>query len=82
MDELDAATVSTLRAANISEEMVSTLSREDLRDLFPGPENFLRRKRSGESVMVFQKRKLAEKTQNQRVLLLLMGHPYLRHPLQ
>ncbi|CAL8406248.1 unnamed protein product [Arctogadus glacialis] len=44
MDELDAATVSTLRAANISEEMVSTLSREDLRDLFPGPENFLRRK--------------------------------------
>ncbi|XP_056441303.1 uncharacterized protein LOC130378613 isoform X1 [Gadus chalcogrammus] len=31
-------------AANISEEMVSTLSREDLRDLFPGPENFLRRK--------------------------------------
>ncbi|KAL7390382.1 hypothetical protein ABVT39_020084 [Epinephelus coioides] len=32
------------QAANISEEMMGTLSREDLRDLFPGPENFLRRK--------------------------------------
>ena len=31
-------------AANISEEMMGTLSREDLRDLFPGPENFFRRK--------------------------------------
>ncbi|XP_037553273.1 uncharacterized protein LOC119429792, partial [Nematolebias whitei] len=30
--------------ANISEAMMGNLSREDLRDLFPGPENFLRRK--------------------------------------
>lgn len=33
-----------LTAANISEGMMGTLSREDLRDLFPGPENFFRRK--------------------------------------
>ncbi|KAF3842660.1 hypothetical protein F7725_001509 [Dissostichus mawsoni] len=31
-------------AANISEGIMSTLSREDLRDLFPGPENLFRRK--------------------------------------
>ncbi|XP_062420085.1 uncharacterized protein LOC119230113 isoform X1 [Pungitius pungitius] len=44
MEELDDVTVLVLRAANITETMMSTLSREDLRDLFPGPENFLRRK--------------------------------------
>ncbi|KAJ8364891.1 hypothetical protein SKAU_G00137220 [Synaphobranchus kaupii] len=44
MDELDDVAVSILRAANISEGIMGTLSREDLRDLFPGPENFLRRK--------------------------------------
>ncbi|XP_071350260.1 uncharacterized protein [Trachinotus anak] len=44
MEELDDVSVSILRAANITETMMSTLSREDLRDLFPGPENFLRRK--------------------------------------
>nr|XP_023649474.1 uncharacterized protein LOC111834427 isoform X1 [Paramormyrops kingsleyae] len=44
MEELDEVTVSILRAANISEGMMGTLSREDLQDLFPGPENFLRRK--------------------------------------
>ncbi|KAI4826204.1 hypothetical protein KUCAC02_021845 [Chaenocephalus aceratus] len=43
MDQLDAVAVSILRAANISEGTMSTLSREDLRDLFP-PENFFRRK--------------------------------------
>lgn len=32
-------------AANIDEAMLHTLSRDDLRDLFPGPEHFLRRKR-------------------------------------
>ncbi|KAM9456716.1 uncharacterized protein Hap1MRO34_018113 [Clarias gariepinus] len=44
MEELDDVAVSILRAANITETMMSTLSREDLRDLFPGPENFIRRK--------------------------------------
>ncbi|KAI4830322.1 hypothetical protein KUCAC02_001961 [Chaenocephalus aceratus] len=44
MDQLDAVAVSILRAANIIEGTMSTLSREDLRDLFPGPENFFRRK--------------------------------------
>lgn len=32
-------------AANIDEALLHTLSRDDLRDLFPGPEHFLRRKR-------------------------------------
>lgn len=44
MEGLDEVTVSVLMAANISEGMMGTLSREDLQDLFPGPENFLRRK--------------------------------------
>ncbi|KAM4591916.1 uncharacterized protein PAE49_019527 [Odontesthes bonariensis] len=45
MDELDDVTVSILNAANIDEALLHTLSRDDLRDLFPGPEHFLRRKR-------------------------------------
>ncbi len=32
-------------AANVDEEALKSLSRDDLRDLFPGPENFLRRKK-------------------------------------
>ncbi|XP_057712560.1 uncharacterized protein LOC130929448 isoform X2 [Corythoichthys intestinalis] len=44
VEELDDVVLSTLRAANISDEMVRTLSRDDLRDLFPGPESFFRRK--------------------------------------
>ena len=32
-------------AANIDEEVLKTLSQEDLKDLFPGPENFLKRKK-------------------------------------
>ncbi|XP_069370007.1 uncharacterized protein [Paralichthys olivaceus] len=44
MEELDDVTVSVLNAANIDEALLHTLSRDDLRDLFPGPENFLRRK--------------------------------------
>lgn len=32
-------------AANIDEALLHTLSRDDVRDLFPGPEHFLRRKR-------------------------------------
>ena len=31
-------------AANISEAMLLSLTRDDLRDIFPGPEHFLRRK--------------------------------------
>ncbi|CAM4530089.1 unnamed protein product [Leuciscus chuanchicus] len=45
MDELDDFSVLTLKAANIDEALLQTLSRDDLRDLFPGPEHFLRRKR-------------------------------------
>ncbi|KAL7833768.1 hypothetical protein AOLI_G00287280 [Acnodon oligacanthus] len=33
-----------MRAADISEALLPTLSRQDIRDLFPGPEHFLRRK--------------------------------------
>lgn len=33
------------KAANIDEDVLKTLSREDLKDLFPGPENFLKRKK-------------------------------------
>ncbi|KAF1384392.1 hypothetical protein PFLUV_G00119660 [Perca fluviatilis] len=33
------------KTANIDEALLHTLSRDDLRDLFPGPEHFLRRKR-------------------------------------
>ncbi|KAG7456399.1 hypothetical protein JOB18_013551 [Solea senegalensis] len=44
MDELDDLTVAVLNAANIDEALLHTLSRDDLRDLLPGPENFLRRK--------------------------------------
>lgn len=32
-------------ASNIDEGILKTLSRDDLKDLFPGPENFLRRKK-------------------------------------
>nr|XP_054607445.1 uncharacterized protein LOC129167182 [Nothobranchius furzeri] len=45
MEKLDHVTVSILTAACIDEPMLLTLSREDLRDLFPGPEHFLTRKR-------------------------------------
>ncbi|XP_049331201.1 uncharacterized protein LOC111189493 [Astyanax mexicanus] len=44
MEKLDAVSAATLQAANISEALLPTLSREDIRDLFPGPEHFLRRK--------------------------------------
>lgn len=32
-------------AASVDEEALISLSRDDLKDLFPGPENFLRRKK-------------------------------------
>ncbi|XP_066533784.1 uncharacterized protein [Hoplias malabaricus] len=41
---MDDVTRATLQAANISEALLPTLSREDIRDLLPGPEHFLRRK--------------------------------------
>uniref|UniRef100_A0A1A7XTZ6 Si:dkey-174c13.2 n=1 Tax=Iconisemion striatum TaxID=60296 RepID=A0A1A7XTZ6_9TELE len=44
MEKLDDVTVSILKAASIDECMLLTLSRDDLRDLFPGPEHFIRRK--------------------------------------
>ncbi|KAK7150817.1 hypothetical protein R3I93_011927 [Phoxinus phoxinus] len=44
MEQLDSVTRSTLQAANISAAVLPSLSRDDIRDLFPGPENFLRRK--------------------------------------
>lgn len=36
--------LSHITAANITDELLPSLTREDLRDLLPGPENFLRRK--------------------------------------
>ncbi|KAK7882210.1 hypothetical protein WMY93_028384 [Mugilogobius chulae] len=44
MEKLDDITVSILKAANIDKNLLLTLSRDDLRDLFPGPEHFMRRK--------------------------------------
>ncbi|CAL9700931.1 unnamed protein product [Knipowitschia caucasica] len=44
MDTLDEVTVETLRAANIEEDLLWSLSRDDIKDLMPGPENFLRRR--------------------------------------
>ncbi|KAL6455284.1 hypothetical protein MHYP_G00362790 [Metynnis hypsauchen] len=43
MEKLDAILTATLQAANISEALLPTLSCEDIPDLFPGPERFLRR---------------------------------------
>ncbi|XP_041964251.1 uncharacterized protein LOC121721413 isoform X2 [Alosa sapidissima] len=45
MDTFDDATLSLLEAASVDEEALKGLSRDDLRDLFPGPENFLKRKK-------------------------------------
>ncbi|XP_026114057.1 uncharacterized protein LOC113109002 isoform X2 [Carassius auratus] len=44
MDGLDEVAICTLKAANIGEDILPTLTRDDIRDLFPGPEHFLRRK--------------------------------------
>ncbi|XP_073336348.1 uncharacterized protein [Pagrus major] len=44
MDKLDEVAIATLRAANIGEDLLHSLSRDDIKDLFPGPENFLRRR--------------------------------------
>ncbi|XP_051809818.1 uncharacterized protein LOC127535543 [Acanthochromis polyacanthus] len=41
---MDPTTVAVLKAANISTELLPSLSKVDLRDLFPGPEHFFRRK--------------------------------------
>ncbi|KAL3970578.1 [histone H3]-lysine36 N-dimethyltransferase NSD2 [Sarotherodon galilaeus] len=45
MDEFDDAIVSVLQAANIDEEALRSFTRDDLKDLFPGHENFFRRKK-------------------------------------
>lgn len=37
-------------AANIDEKALRTISREDLKDLFPGPENFFQRKKLWECI--------------------------------
>ncbi|KAJ0050308.1 hypothetical protein NL108_016663 [Boleophthalmus pectinirostris] len=42
MDTLDEITVDTLRAANVGEELLWSRSRDDIKDLLPGPENVLR----------------------------------------
>ncbi|KAF1371498.1 hypothetical protein PFLUV_G00277590 [Perca fluviatilis] len=45
MDIFDDVTLSVLEAASVDEEALKGLSRDDLRDLFPGPEHFFRRKK-------------------------------------
>uniref|UniRef100_A0AAV2IZU1 Uncharacterized protein n=3 Tax=Knipowitschia caucasica TaxID=637954 RepID=A0AAV2IZU1_KNICA len=50
MDIFDDATVSVLEAAGVDEEALKGLSREDLKDLFPGPGHFLRRKKLWEFI--------------------------------
>ncbi|KAG5842705.1 hypothetical protein ANANG_G00180490 [Anguilla anguilla] len=45
MDDLEDTTLSVLKAASIDEGVLKTLSWNDLKDLFPGPERFLKRKR-------------------------------------
>ncbi|CAL8282902.1 unnamed protein product [Boreogadus saida] len=44
LEKLDQVANDILSAAQIDADALHTLSREDLRDLFPGPEHFLRRK--------------------------------------
>ncbi|XP_036000600.1 uncharacterized protein LOC118567312 [Fundulus heteroclitus] len=44
MEKLDCVAKDILTAANIDMEALKMLSREELRDLFPGPDHFLRRK--------------------------------------
>ncbi|XP_028298709.1 uncharacterized protein LOC114461057 [Gouania willdenowi] len=42
--EMDSISASVLRAAGVKMAMLPSLTKEDLRDLFPGSENFLRRR--------------------------------------
>ncbi|CAL9684686.1 unnamed protein product [Knipowitschia caucasica] len=42
--EIDSVSASVLKAAGVKMTMLPSLTKEDLRDLFPGPENFLRRR--------------------------------------
>ncbi|XP_063751442.1 uncharacterized protein LOC134872193 [Eleginops maclovinus] len=44
MDLLDEEAIATLKAAMVGEDLLLSLSRDDIKDLFPGPENFLRRR--------------------------------------
>ncbi|KAM8737577.1 uncharacterized protein AB9X84_008665 isoform 2-T2 [Acanthopagrus schlegelii] len=50
METFDETTVSLLQAADITDDILPSLTREDLRDLLPGPENFLKWKRIWEAV--------------------------------
>ncbi|XP_076739545.1 uncharacterized protein LOC143412323 [Maylandia zebra] len=45
MDKFDDAILSVLQAANIDEETFRSFTRDDLKDLFPGHENFFHRKK-------------------------------------
>ncbi|XP_025758035.1 uncharacterized protein LOC106097618 isoform X5 [Oreochromis niloticus] len=45
MDAFDDAILSVLQAANIDYEALRSFTRDDLKDLFPGHENFFRRKK-------------------------------------
>ncbi|XP_076853654.1 uncharacterized protein LOC143508959 [Brachyhypopomus gauderio] len=44
MDTLDEISTATLKAANITEAQLAELTRDDIRDLLPGPKHFFRRK--------------------------------------
>ncbi|KAI4884660.1 hypothetical protein NFI96_004645, partial [Prochilodus magdalenae] len=44
MEALDDISTAALKAANITEDQLAELSRDDIRDLLPGPEHFFRRK--------------------------------------
>ncbi|KAL4000685.1 transcription initiation factor TFIID subunit 6 [Sarotherodon galilaeus] len=45
MDKFDDAILSVLQAVNIDEEALRSFTRDDIKDLFPGHENFFRRKK-------------------------------------
>ncbi|KAI4898562.1 hypothetical protein NFI96_021588 [Prochilodus magdalenae] len=44
MEALDDISTAALKAANITEDQLAELSRDDIRDLLPGPEHFFHRK--------------------------------------
>ncbi|XP_026024935.1 uncharacterized protein LOC113034299 isoform X1 [Astatotilapia calliptera] len=44
MEKLDEITIANLKEANVGEDLLSSLSRDDIKDLFPGPEHCLRRR--------------------------------------
>ncbi|KAK7938985.1 hypothetical protein WMY93_002311 [Mugilogobius chulae] len=50
MDGLDSSVRSVLEAAGIDDEVLATINREDLKDLFPGAENFFQRKKIWDAI--------------------------------